>query len=188
MQGSDLPAGRSVELYVRSLLPEGYHQSQECILEHVTELVETETFTDRQVHVWGQQVPATAESAQTTVGEYVLDRVTVFREWAAANGCSLSPAFELREVDDMLVDDQFRAIRFPSVLLVEFLGDSLVCVSPHAVDGDVTTVPGRLDALESGDQRQFDPLDATAVEASPDRDDRSRPPREGDEEELLTTE
>lgn len=188
MQGSDLPAGRSVELYVRSLAPDGYHQSQTSILDRTATLVESGTLTDRHVHVWGRQVPVAGEATRTAVGEYVLDRVGAFREWAAANGCSLSPAFELREVEDTIAGEQFRAIRLPTAVLVEYVDDALVCVTPHTEGSAVRTVSDRLTALETGDQTQFEPLDEATVEAPPTRADRGLSAHTDDEEGLLTTE
>ncbi|MBX0295106.1 HTH domain-containing protein [Haloarcula nitratireducens] len=164
MQGSDLPVGRRMELYVRSLLPDGYHQRQTELEERVSGLVESGHASDRSVHVWGKQAPATREATTTDVGQFVLERVELFREWAAVNDRSLAPAFEVREVDNRLTDDHYRAIRFPTALLAEFRGDALTCVTPHADEDGVTTITDRLASLEAENHTRFKPVDQVATE------------------------
>lgn len=188
MQGSDLPAERSVELYVRSLLPEGYHRSQERVLDRASELVEDGTFAERHVHIWGRQAPATPDATTTTAGKHALDRITTFRAWAAVNDCSLAPAFEVSEVTNRITDDRYRVVRFPAVLMVEYLADGILCVTPHAADGEVTSVSDRLADLQTGDPAAFDPLEKGYVSESPTRSDSSRSVPDDGEHELLTTE
>ncbi|MBV0925091.1 hypothetical protein KTS45_12880 [Halomicroarcula limicola] len=183
MQGSDLPVGRRMELYVRSLLPDGYHQRQEELEKRVSALVESGRASDRSVHVWGRQAPATREATTTDVGQFALERVELFREWAAVNDCSLAPAFEVRQVDNRLTDDRYRAIRFPTALLAEFRGDALTCVTPHADEDGVLTVGDRLASLEAENHTRFKPVDRVAAE-KPRTDDDSPLLAEADREPL----
>ncbi|WP_135304036.1 HTH domain-containing protein [Haloarcula amylovorans] len=171
MQGSDLPVGRRMELYVRSLLPDGYHQRQTALEERLSALVESGHASERSVHVWGKQAPATREATTTDIGQFALERVELFREWAAVNDCSLAPAFEVRQVDNRFTDDRYRAIRFPSVLLAEFRGDALTCVTPHASEDGVMTVGDRLASLEAENHTRFKPIDHVATEETQTDDD-----------------
>ncbi|WP_254272047.1 HTH domain-containing protein [Haloarcula marina] len=169
MHGSDQRRGVRAALYLRSLLPESYHQQQTAVLDRTAALVEDGPLAERNVHVWGDRAPANRADARTAVGEYARDRVTVFREWAAANGLSLTPAFEMREVDATMHDTHYRAIRFPAVLLAEYRGADLVCVTPHTDGDEVTTVSDRLAELEAGDPTQYEAIAQAAVADPPTR-------------------
>ncbi|WP_276272874.1 HTH domain-containing protein [Haloarcula litorea] len=168
MQGTDPVGRRRVELLVRSLLPDGYHRQQQDRLDRVDALVADGTFDARSVEVWGDQVPATRAAVRSARGEGIVARVAAFREWAAKNGVSLAPAFAVREVDDSISGEQYRAMRVPAVTLAEFADGRLVCVTPHAGDGGVTTVADRLAALDAGTGTEFSPLERTET-GGPDR-------------------
>lgn len=155
------PVADRAELYVRSLLPEGYSQQQAATLERVTDLVADGVIGERQVQVCGHQVPASVAATRTAVGELLVTRLAAFQEWAGRNDCSLAPAMEFRTVDDSLADAHYRAIRLPAVLLAEYRDGDLRCVTPHR-DGDlVRSVGDRLDELSTGDPTTFEPLRRT---------------------------
>jgi hypothetical protein len=161
MQRERQPVADRAELYVRSLLPEGYSQQQAATLDRVDGLVEDGVVGERQVQVCGHQVPASVAATRTAVGERLVTRLAAFQEWARRNDCSLAPAMELRTVDDSLADARYRAFRLPAVLLAEYRGGELRCVTPHH-DGDaVHTVEARLDELAAGEPTTLEPLRRT---------------------------
>ncbi|WP_262180411.1 HTH domain-containing protein [Haloarcula laminariae] len=161
MNGERQLVADRAELYVRSLLPEGYSKQQGATLEAVSDLVEDGVIGERRVQVCGHQIPVSIAATRTAVGERLVTRLAAFREWARHNDCSLAPAMEVREVDGSLTGDSYRALRLPSVLLAEYRDGELSCVTPHH-DGDTfCCVEDRLDGLASGEQRAFEPVEHT---------------------------
>ena len=169
MDGDSKPPPRRVELYVRSLQPEGYCQQQASLLDRVAGLVARDVVSERQVHVCGCQVPASVADANTTAGVWILTRISQFRQWADRNDCTLEPAMEDRDVGESLVDTGYRAVRLPAILLAEFRGTELCCVTPHRADETVRTVADRIAQLEDGDPTEFEPLPDAAGPSPPRR-------------------
>jgi len=174
MQGKRQPVADRAEIYVRSLLPEGYGQQQTATLERVADLVQRGVVGEREVQVCGHQIPASVAATQTAVGERLVTRLATFQEWARRNDCSLAPALEIRTVDDSLADARYRALRPPAVLLAEYRDGALRCVTPHH-DGDaVQGVEDRLDELARGAPTTYEPqpratptTPSSAVESGP---------------------
>jgi hypothetical protein len=161
MNGEHQLVADRAELYVRSLLPEGYNKQQGATLEAVGDLVEDGVIGERQVQVCGHQIPVSVDSTRTAVGKHLVTRLVAFQEWADSNDCSLAPAMEIREVDDSLTGSNYRAFRLPAVLLAEYHDGDLRCVTPHH-DGDrLRRVSDRLDELAAGDPTTFEPLGYT---------------------------
>jgi len=171
MEGERQPTPR-VELYVRSLQPDGYCQQQTAILDRIATLVSRGIVAEQQVHVCGCQVPASRTDATTTAGDVILTRLSEFHAWADRNGCTLAPAIETRDVRDSLAGSRYRAVRLPALLLAEFRGDELHCVTPHCTGETTVTVPDRVSELESGDPREFESLPDTATTVPPRRVER----------------
>jgi len=144
MQGERQPVADRAEVYLRSLLPDGYSGQQATTLQRIAELVDDGIFGERRVRLCGDQIPASIGSTRTEVGAHLLTRLAAFQEWARRNDCSLAPAMELRRVDDTLAGAHYHAVRPPAILLAEYRDDTLRCVTPHR-DGDrVRSVADRL--------------------------------------------
>ena len=155
------PVADRAEIYVRSLLPEGYSQQQTATLERVAELVQRGVVGERQVQVCGHQVPASVAATQTAVGARLVTRLAAFQEWARRNDCSLAPAMDLRTVDDSMADTHYRALRLPAVLLAEYRDGDLRCVTPHHDGDSVYTIEDRLGELTAGEPTTYEPLPRT---------------------------
>jgi len=158
MTGDGQPTPRRAELYVRSLQPDGYCRQQASLLDRIAGLVADGIVTQREVHVTGCQVPASVAAADTAPGRMIALRLARFGEWAARNDCTLGPAIERREVEDALTGADYCAVRLPAILLAEFRGEKLLCVTPHRSDETVLTVRDRVAQLETGDPAAFEPL------------------------------
>ncbi|MDS0259634.1 hypothetical protein NDI56_09545 [Haloarcula sp. S1CR25-12] len=158
MQGEHQPVADRAELYLRSLLPEGYSRQQASTLDRVSELVDRGVVGERHVEVCGCQVPASVTATRTGVGERIVSRLSAFQAWAQRNDCTLGPAMELRDVDDSLSDTHYRAVRLPTLLLAEYRDGALRCVTPHCAGDTVRTVEDRLAELEAGEPTVFEPL------------------------------
>jgi len=152
------PVADRAELYLRSLLPDGYSQQQATLLGRVADLVEQDVVGERQVEVCGRQVPASMAATQTAVGERLVTRLATFQEWAMRNDCSLAPAMEFRKVDDSITDTRYRAFRLPSILMAEYRDDDLRCVTPHHNGDSICTVEDRIAKLEAGEPTTFRPV------------------------------
>lgn len=195
MNGDGIPVRRRAELYLRSLWPDGYCARQSSILDRLDGLEERGVVVEHNVQVCGCQVPATRREARTEVGERLVGRISTFRAWAIRNDCSLTPGFEIREVDNSLTGEQYRAVRLPAILLAEYDESGLVCVTPHRDGESVRTVADRVAELETGEPTRFEPVvdrdadpavagtDGSDAEPAPVADD--DPTDEGDLRTLL---
>jgi len=163
MHGERQPVADRAELYLRSLLPEGYSKQQGTILDRVDDLVQDGVVGEFQVQVCGHQVPASVAATRTAVGERLVTRLAAFQAWAKRNDCSLAPAMELRTVDDSLADAHYRALRLPAVLLAEYRDGALRCVTPHHDGEAVRSVDDRLDELAAREPTTFEPLRRTTL-------------------------
>jgi len=157
MEGPERNRSRRAELYVRSLRPEGLTTHQEAVFDRLDSLSDRGLLSEWRVRVWGKRAPATAEDTRTQAGADVLERIDAFREWAAHNGRSLAGTFAVRDVDSSITGEQYRALVFPTQLLVEYENDQVTCVTPHADGADVVTVSDRLAALEADEAVTFEP-------------------------------
>jgi hypothetical protein len=171
MQGSTQPDDTRAELYVRSLLPDGHTQQQAAVIDRLQGLSDADVLSDITVQVVGKQIPATPAEARTELGLFVLNRVSVFQEWAKRNNCSLEPAFQVRSVDSTISGEQYRALVFPGQLLAEYDGSELKCVTPHTADGETVTVRDRLTMLEGEDESTFSSLERASAVRPPAQSD-----------------
>lgn len=138
----------TVELYVRSLTPRG-HSQQESAIERLERLSEAGVLSEFAVEVWGRQVDLSGAAARTDAGQFVLDRVEQFREWARRTGRSVDSFFETRSVESSIRDQEYAALVLPELTLAEYRGGELAFVAPCS-DGDaVCTVGDRIDDLEA---------------------------------------
>ncbi|WP_324664003.1 HTH domain-containing protein [Haloarcula sediminis] len=161
MSGERQLVADRAELYVRSLLPEGYSKQQGATLETVGDLVAEGVIGERRVQLCGHQIPVSVDATRTAVGEHLVTRLAAFQEWARRNDCSLAPAMEIHKVDGSLADASYRALRLPSVLLAEYRDGDLSCVTPHHDGETVRCVEDRLDELASGEPATFEPVGHT---------------------------
>ena len=138
-----------LELYVRSLLAEQARSQQDEIIERLEALEAEGVIDEFQVVIWGRQAPASPAQARTDAGVFVLNRVAVFSEWAAANGLSVDEHFEHRDVESSIVNESYQAVRFPVMTLAEYHGQDLAFVAP-ATDQETThSVRERLAQIEA---------------------------------------
>ncbi|MDG5775456.1 hypothetical protein QA599_03300 [Haloarculaceae archaeon H-GB1-1] len=139
-----------LELYVRSLLPDGAHERQEAAIERLDRLDENDDVSEYSVVVWGKQVAPETAAARTREGEYILNRIAEFKQWALGNTVSLESFYQERRVDAPVTAEAHTAITLPVMGLAEYHGGELTHVAP-CTDGDtVHTVVERLEQLENG--------------------------------------
>lgn len=142
---TDLEERPTIDLYVRSLHPNGAQRSQEEIIERLRALDERGRIAELSIHVWGKQVPC---EGNTAVGRSIHKRIKEFEGWSDRVGTSLSSFFETRDVSTLDTDESQAAIVLPTLCLAESHGDTLQYVSPCVDNGTVCTIRDRLDALE----------------------------------------
>ncbi|WP_136716294.1 HTH domain-containing protein [Halorientalis salina] len=137
-----------VELYVRSLLAGQARSQQDEAIERLAALEDAGVIDESQLVIWGRQAPASPAEARTDAGVFARNRVTVFSEWASANGLSVEEQFQRRTVDSAISGETYRAVRFPVMTLAEYHGKDLTFVAP--ANGPETTyaVQDRLDTIE----------------------------------------
>jgi len=149
---------RRVELFVRSLSP-GARNPGTTHLPRLRRLADEGTL-DLSVSVWGREVGLSTTASRTDTGQYVLDRVAAFREWADASGVCVEPFFETREVESGLTGESYTALVLPATCLAEYREGELCHVAPYTSGSAVHTVADRVRLLEDGSPEP--PTDAPA--------------------------
>lgn len=134
----------TVELFVRSLSPTDDGGHAETVL-HGLDALET-VLDDYTVHVWGDAVGLDGPLAETDHAQFVCERVSEFREWAAANDVSLL-GFETRESHCEFTGQDCRALSLPAAALAEFHEADLVGVTPCRTAEGVHSVGDRIEEL-----------------------------------------
>jgi hypothetical protein len=148
MTGTD---GPRIELYVRSLLPDGAHARQEAVIERLERLDAEDEIEGFSVIVWGKQIAPESAGAHTEEGEYILNRVAEFKQWALSHNVSLESFYQTQTVENETSDRSYDAMVLPVMGLAEYRDGELVHVAPCTDGDEVHTITGRLDRIERGE-------------------------------------
>lgn len=145
---TDGPNSLSVELYVRSLAPDGTRPTVESVVDSLQQLDARDAIADFTVHVTGRKVCPDSPTATTEPGAFLLDRVASFENWADRTGRSVSDTF--RRLEDAVGIDgsDHSGVAFPTMAMAEYEDGALRFVSPAVEGKAVHTVPDRLEVLE----------------------------------------
>lgn len=163
----DTPTNESVrlELYVRTLSPPGARSRQEAVIDRLHRLAEEGLVADTNVHVWGRQIDPTTSAADTEQGQFILNRIAEFQQWALANNTTLETFYETREQSSAVTDEEYTTLVLPKLGLAEYHGEELAQVTPCTEPDGVYSVPDHLDDIErreqsraGGDRSQVPPL------------------------------
>jgi len=149
-----------IELYVRSLLPDGAGKRQDAVIDKLAALEREGEIAGFDVIVWGKQIAPESAAANTDEGRYILNRVAEFKQWALSNNVSLESFYERRTADSAVAEDATDAVRLPVIGLAEYDGEELVHVAPCTKGETVHTITDRLDRLDAGLPAPFE-QDAT---------------------------
>ncbi|WP_225334843.1 HTH domain-containing protein [Halomicrobium urmianum] len=140
-----------IELYVRSLLPDGAHERQEAVVERLERLEREDAVADFSVIVWGKQIARDSAAAHTEEGRYILNRVAEFKQWALSNNVSLKSFYQTKDVESEVTGESYTTMVLPVMGLAEYQDGELQHVAPCS-DGDVVhTIMDRLERLEAGE-------------------------------------
>jgi hypothetical protein len=137
-----------LELYVRTLSPPGARTRQEQVLKRLQRLEDEGHVDDFYVKVWGRQIDPTTNAAETDQGEFILNRIAEFKQWALANNTTLESFYQTREQSSSITGQDHTTIVLPKMGLAEYHGNELEQVTPCSHGDDVTSVVNHLDALE----------------------------------------
>lgn len=148
MTGTDRPR---IELYVRSLLPDGAHGRQEAVIDRLERLDAEDEIESFSVIVWGKQIARESAGARTEEGEYILNRVAEFKQWALSNNMSLESFYQKQTVANETSDREIDTITLPVMGLAEYQEGELVHVAPCTEGETVHTITERLEQLERGE-------------------------------------
>ncbi|MFB6163745.1 MAG: HTH domain-containing protein [Haloarculaceae archaeon] len=139
-----------LELYVRTLSPPGARSRQEAVIDRLDALAESERVDDWYVKVWGKQIDPTTNAADTDQGQFILNRIAEFQQWALANNATLESFYQTREQSSSITGEDHTSIVLPKMGLAEYHGSELAQVTPctRREDDDVCTVIDHLNELE----------------------------------------
>lgn len=136
-----------VELFVRSLAPNGTRPTQESAVERLQRLTAADAI-ELSVHVTGGRVCPNTAAASTEIGQFFLESVAHFERWADEHGRSLEPCFEYHEDVTAIDGSDCSGIEFPAVVLVEYDTTGMRFVAPSTDGISTTTVLDRLETIE----------------------------------------
>lgn len=140
-------ANRRLELFVRSLCPEGCRDQQDALVDRMSELESAGIIQGYDVRVWGKQVELDPEH-RTEPGERALDTYRSFVEWADRNGRNLGSFFQERTVDSVVSRESYRSVVFPAFALAEYVDGDLAFVTPSTDGQRICTPTDRFDELD----------------------------------------
>nr|WP_310919634.1 HTH domain-containing protein [Haloarcula sp. S1CR25-12] len=140
-----------IELYVRSMLPDGAGERQESVIDKLDELDRTDEIAGYNVVVWGKQIAPESGAAATEEGRYILNRVAEFKQWALSNNVSLESFYQRTTVDSEVTGAAYDAMVLPVMGLAEYDEDELTHVAPCTEGEEVHTITDRLERLEAGE-------------------------------------
>jgi len=143
--------GPHIELYVRSLLPDGAGKRQEAVLERLDRLERTGEIAGYNIIIWGKQLAPDSAAADTEEGQYILNRVAEFKLWALSNNVSLDSFYQRTAVESEVTGMADDVMILPVMGLAEYRESELTHVAPYVKDEDVHTISDRLDGLEAGE-------------------------------------
>lgn len=144
---TSLPA--NVEVYVRSLSPEGAPE-QHALFDRLNTLSMAGVIDYWTVHVVGKEVCPDIATA-TDPGQFICERIQEFNAWAERNDMSLGAFFERRPVTSQITDEEYEAMVIPSVTLAEFDDEGTLQFVAPSFDGETQHTPAtRLDELVGG--------------------------------------
>ena len=152
-----------IELYVRSMLPDGAGSRQEHVIDTLDELERREEIAGYNVVVWGKQIAPESAAASTDEGRYILNRVAEFKQWALSNNVSLESFYQRTTVDSEVTDAAYDAMVLPVMGLAEYDGNELAHVAPCTDGEDVHTITDRLEQLAAGEPSALEQRTATPI-------------------------
>ncbi|GCF14507.1 hypothetical protein Harman_24420 [Haloarcula mannanilytica] len=153
---SDTTPTPHLELYVRSMLPDGAHERQEAVITQLETLDENDHIDGFNVIVWGKQIAPQSAAARTEEGKYILNRVAEFKQWALTNNVSLESFYQDTTVDSEAAASAYDAMALPVMGLAEYDGNELAHVAPCTKDDVVHTIMDRLERLKAGQPPALD--------------------------------
>lgn len=137
-----------LELYVRTLSPPGARSRQEALIDRLQRLSDSGVVEDAHVQVWGRQVDPTTSAAETEQGQFILNRIAEFKQWALANNTTLESFYETREQSSSITGEEHTTLVLPKLGLAEYHGSELHQVSPCTEPSGVVSITDHLDDLE----------------------------------------
>ncbi|MDT3436686.1 HTH domain-containing protein [Haloarcula sp. 1CSR25-25] len=153
---SDTAPTPHIELYVRSMLPDGAHERQEEVIGRLETLDEEDHIDGFNVIVWGKQIAPRSAAARTEEGKYILNRVAEFKQWALTSNVSLDSFYQDTTVDSEVTESAYDALTLPVMGLAEYDGSELVHLAPCTKDDVVHTTMDRIERLEAGQPPALD--------------------------------
>jgi len=143
--------GPHIELYVRSLLPDGAGKRQEAVIDRLDRLERAGKIAGYNIIVWGKQIAPDSTAGATEEGRYILNRVAEFRLWALSNNVSLDSFYQRTAVESEVTGMAYDTVVLPVMGLAEYRDTELAHVAPYAKGEEVHTISDRLDGLEAGE-------------------------------------
>jgi hypothetical protein len=140
-----------IELYVRSLSPDGAQNRQEAVIERLQRLEADEEIADFSVIAWGKQIARDSAGAHTEEGQYILNRVAEFKQWALSENVTLESFYQRQQVENDVTGESYTTLVLPVMGLAEYVDGELRHVAPCTDGDDVHTIMDRLEQLEAGE-------------------------------------
>lgn len=130
-----------VSLYVRSLAPPlGAHQRQDDILDQLYSFEKREIIESVSTRVWGKSICPENTSAETGIGQRIMDQLAAFRSWQSESAAEIELPFEDKHVVSSIAEEDYQAIVLPRVCLSVYSENDVELVLPCEIDGTTCCV------------------------------------------------
>ncbi|WP_136716150.1 HTH domain-containing protein [Halorientalis salina] len=137
-----------LEFYVRTLSPPGARARQEAVLERLQRLAADGHIDDLYVKVWGKQIDPTTRAAETDQGQFILNRIAEFKQWALAENTTLESFYQTHEQSSSITGEEHTSIVLPKMGLAEYHGSELEQVAPCTTGEETYSIVDHIDDLE----------------------------------------
>jgi len=138
-----------VELFVHSLAPVGSKQQQERLLSDLERLEENGRLRDIELTVWGDSICTEGVLSSVGSGDHIVSAIGDFYALASTADLSISPFFQISNVQSDVTSESFRRITPPSCCLAVYAANELVGVFPSLLDGVAYTPHDFVEYLEA---------------------------------------
>lgn len=143
----------TLELYVGSLGDSPTFESQERIIDRLDSMVTAGTIDDYTVTAWGDRVTPRTNTAHTSVGNALIHKLLVFRQWCHRNDADVSGLYDVERTT--IAREPHTTFALAPLVVAEYEGARLRFVSPYVDDEQSVSVTTHLDAITGAAERRL---------------------------------
>lgn len=138
----------TVELYVRSLAPNGTPSTEIETIDRLRSLADRGRIGDYSIRVVGRGLVHADCCLSTETGKLLQDRLAAIDRWTVANDAAVPGITTVTVERSPVHEHEYTMTKLPHCLLLEYDDQDLAFVSPATLDDGHWAVSDHLDAIE----------------------------------------